>query len=61
MHLTCAAQVWDVNMEAKPLLTVPVHEYLRPRLGDLYENDCIFDKFECAASGDGQYVVIFSL
>jgi serine/threonine-protein phosphatase 2A regulatory subunit B len=30
-----------------------IHEHLRPRLGDLYESDCIFDKFECAVSGDG--------
>ena len=24
-----------------------VHEYLRSKLCSLYENDCIFDKFEC--------------
>ncbi|KAJ0402133.1 hypothetical protein P43SY_000448 [Pythium insidiosum] len=30
-----------------------IHEHLRPRLADLYESDCIFDKFECAVSGDG--------
>ncbi|KAI9905214.1 hypothetical protein PsorP6_013736 [Peronosclerospora sorghi] len=30
-----------------------IHEHLRARLGDLYESDCIFDKFECAVSGDG--------
>lgn len=27
---------------------------MRPKLCDLYENDCIFDKFECSISGDGQ-------
>ena len=26
------------------------------QLRDLYENDCIFDKFDCAISGNGQYV-----
>ena len=26
------------------------------QLCDLYENDCIFDKFDCAISGSGQYV-----
>jgi len=26
------------------------------QLCDLYENDCIFDKFDCAISGNGQYV-----
>lgn len=39
-------KVWDVNMESRPLATMPIHDYLRPRLCDLYENDCIFDKFE---------------
>ena len=39
-------KVWDVNMESRPLATIPIHDYLRPKLCDLYENDCIFDKFE---------------
>lgn len=46
-------RLWDVNMERAPVLVVPVHEYLRSRLCDLYENDCIFDKFQCAFSSDG--------
>ena len=44
-------------MESKPVLSVPIHEYLKVHLCDLYENDCIFDKFECAASTDGQYAL----
>jgi len=39
-------KVWDVNMESRPLASIPIHDYLRPKLCDLYENDCIFDKFE---------------
>lgn len=38
-----------------PQLTCPssrqVHDYLRSKLCSLYENDCIFDKFECAWNG----------
>ena len=41
-------------MEARPVRTIPVHEYLRPRLVDLYESDCIFDKFQVACSGDAR-------
>jgi hypothetical protein len=26
------------------------------QLVDLYENDCIFDKFDCCLSGDGQHL-----
>jgi serine/threonine-protein phosphatase 2A regulatory subunit B len=46
-------KMWDVNMENKPVLTIPIHEYLKMHLCDLYENDCIFDKFECSSSQDG--------
>ncbi|CAO3702018.1 unnamed protein product [Rhizopus stolonifer] len=47
-------KIWDINMEKKPLKTIHVHDHLRTKLCDLYENDCIFDKFECSFSGDGK-------
>lgn len=47
-------KVWDVNMEKEPIKVIPVHDFLRPKLCDLYENDCIFDKFECHFSGDSK-------
>ncbi|CAM9442025.1 unnamed protein product [Phaeothamnion confervicola] len=50
-------KLWDLQMESRPVRTIPVHEHLRPRLCELYENDCIFDKFELAVSGDARYVV----
>ncbi|KAJ6963703.1 hypothetical protein NC652_002122 [Populus alba x Populus x berolinensis] len=46
-------KLWDINMDSGPVATFQVHEYLRPKLCDLYENDSIFDKFECCSSGDG--------
>ncbi|MBA0623090.1 hypothetical protein Godav_008580 [Gossypium davidsonii] len=46
-------KLWDINMDSGPVATFQVHEYLRPKLCDLYENDSIFDKFECCLSGDG--------
>ncbi|XP_047334407.1 serine/threonine protein phosphatase 2A 55 kDa regulatory subunit B beta isoform-like [Impatiens glandulifera] len=46
-------KLWDINKAAGPVSTFQVHEYLRPKLCDLYENDSIFDKFECCLSGDG--------
>lgn len=33
-----------------------VHDYLRSKLCSLYENDCIFDKFECAWNGSDRYL-----
>ncbi|GAA0160224.1 protein phosphatase [Lithospermum erythrorhizon] len=46
-------KLWDINMDSGPVSTYQVHEHLRPKLCDLYENDSIFDKFECCLSGDG--------
>ena len=47
-------KLWDLNMENKPIKVLNIHEPLRAKLCDLYENDCIFDKFECCFSGDGK-------
>ncbi|XP_070682887.1 serine/threonine protein phosphatase 2A 55 kDa regulatory subunit B beta isoform-like [Malus domestica] len=49
-------KLWDINMDSGPVATFQVHEHLRPKLCDLYENDSIFDKFECCLSGDGHRV-----
>lgn len=49
-------KLWDMAMENKPVVTLAVHEELRPRLCDLYENDCIFDKFDCCMNGAATYV-----
>ncbi|KAK4769056.1 hypothetical protein SAY86_027206 [Trapa natans] len=46
-------KLWDINMDSGPVATFQVHEYLRRKFCDLYENDSIFDKFECCLSGDG--------
>jgi len=50
-------KIWDVNMESKPVKTIPIHDHLRGKLCDLYENDCIFDKFECTWGGDDKHVL----
>ena len=50
-------KIWDVAMERAPVKTIPIHEHLRPRLCDTYENDSIFDKFEVVFSGDAKNVM----
>lgn len=50
-------KIWDLAMELKPLKTINVHEHLRDRLCDTYENDAIFDKFEVQFSGDNKSVM----
>lgn len=51
-----SVKVWDLHMDSKPIETYQVHEYLRSKLCALYENDCIFDKFECSWSGNDRFV-----
>ncbi|KAJ3002132.1 protein phosphatase 2A regulatory subunit cdc55 [Thoreauomyces humboldtii] len=50
-------KIWDMNMDSKPIQTINIHDQLKSKLCDLYENDCIFDKFECTFSGDGKSVL----
>lgn len=50
-------KVWDLSMESHPVLTVPVHDAIKPKLCDLYENDSIFDKFECSFNYDGSLIM----
>lgn len=50
-------KLWDMKMENRPVKTIQIHEYLRSKLCDLYENDFIFDKFETAFSGDGNHMI----
>lgn len=50
-------KLWDIRMESKPVTTVAIHDHLRAKLCELYENDCIFDKFECALTRDASRVI----
>ncbi|KAL3234984.1 Protein phosphatase PP2A regulatory subunit B [Nakaseomyces bracarensis] len=50
-------KIWDINMDSKPIKTINIHEQLKDRLSDTYENDAIFDKFEVCFSGDSSSVM----
>ncbi|EDO34128.1 predicted protein [Nematostella vectensis] len=50
-------KVWDLNMEKQPVEMYNVHDYLRSKLCSLYENDCIFDKFECVWNGSDSSIM----
>ena len=45
--LACDQSESTTDTKADCALLSQVHEYLRSKLCSLYENDCIFDKFEC--------------
>ncbi|WOL20706.1 serine/threonine protein phosphatase [Canna indica] len=46
-------KLWDLRMESSPVISFKIHEYLRPKLSELYNGDFIFDKFDCCISKDG--------
>ncbi|KAI3654470.1 hypothetical protein MP228_001189 [Amoeboaphelidium protococcarum] len=50
-------KLWDVNMENKPVKKINVHDYVNSKLAELYEQEILFDKFECNWSGDGKYML----
>jgi len=50
-------KIWDVNINAGPIATYSVHDHLQPKLYELYENDNIFDKFECCFSGNDLHLL----
>jgi len=46
-------KIWDIAKPDKPVQTININEHLRPKLCDLYENDCIFDKFQFSVNPNG--------
>jgi serine/threonine-protein phosphatase 2A regulatory subunit B len=50
-------KLWDINMEAKPVVTIPVHDHLKAILPSLYESDAIFDKFEVFISPNADKII----
>ena len=48
-------KVWDRRVESHAVETYQVHDYLRSKLCVLYENDFIFDKFDCISSHNDRY------
>lgn len=50
-------KIWDVNMESEPVKVIDVHDHVKSKLYELYENDGLFDKFECALSPTNSHAV----
>lgn len=52
-----SVKVWDVTKTDKPLFSVTVQEALKSKLCDIFENDCIFDKFSVSVSKDSNTIL----
>ena len=46
-------KLWDMANETMPVAIYPIHDYLRGRLGDLYESEALFDRFDLDWSANG--------
>ncbi|KAL0234202.1 hypothetical protein PCE1_001239 [Barthelona sp. PCE] len=50
-----SVKLWDVRQPQKPIRSISVHEHLRPRLLELYENEALFDRFKLVTSASGSH------
>lgn len=39
-------KIWDMAMESRPFRVIPLQEKLKPYIMSLYDNECIFEKFQ---------------
>eukprot|EP01017_Pseudomicrothorax_dubius_P004316 TRINITY_DN1083_c0_g1_i3.p1 TRINITY_DN1083_c0_g1~~TRINITY_DN1083_c0_g1_i3.p1 ORF type:complete len:425 (-),score=120.71 TRINITY_DN1083_c0_g1_i3:156-1430(-) len=50
-------KVWDLANTKSPVATIPIFEPLKSKLCELYENECIFDKFSISTSPCSNYIL----
>jgi len=50
-------RLWDLAMEREPVKTIKIHGRYEQRLAEFYDNDSIFDRFECGLNYDGTQMV----
>ena len=48
-------KVWDIRMSNKPISSLCLYSSLKSKLCELYENECIFDKFDISSSPCSKY------
>jgi len=53
----CTVKVWDLANTSKPLQTISIYDPIKTKLCELYENECIFDKFGISAGPDSNQVL----
>mmetsp|Transcript_52400 Transcript_52400/g.60192 ORF Transcript_52400/g.60192 Transcript_52400/m.60192 type:complete len:433 (+) Transcript_52400:77-1375(+) len=53
----CTMKVWDLANTSKPVSVISLYDPIKTKLCDLYENECIFDKFSISSGPDSNQVV----
>ena len=50
-------KIWDITNTRKPVHSICVQDSLKSKLVNLFETDCIFDKFQVSCSADSSTIV----
>jgi serine/threonine-protein phosphatase 2A regulatory subunit B len=50
-------KVWDLANTKQPVASIPIFEPLKSKLCEVYENECIFDKFTVSSSPCSNYIL----
>lgn len=53
----CTVKVWDLANTSKPVSVISLYDPIKTKLCDLYENECIFDKFSISTGPDSNQVL----
>ena len=53
----CTVKVWDIANTSKPVSVIPLYDPIKTKLCDLYDNECIFDKFSISSGPDSNQVL----
>lgn len=52
-----SVKVWDICKTDKPIASITIQDTLKTKLCEIFENDCIFDKFNVSLSKDSNTVL----
>jgi len=50
-------KVWDLANTSKPVQNIQIYDPIKTKLCELYENECIFDKFSLSSGPDSNSIV----
>ncbi len=50
-------KIWDVCQNKQPVFQINLQQNYKQKLCEMFENDCIFDKFKLAGSEDGNHIL----
>ena len=50
-------KVWDLTKTQKPVVSFNLNDNMKTKLSDMFEKDCLFDKFHLSCSADSNTIL----